>query len=49
MRNALGIDAELIEGDDGVFDIVADGDLIFSKHAEHRFPEHDEIRTRGVG
>lgn len=52
VRNALGIDAELIAGDDGIFDVVADGDLIFSKHAEQRFPEHDEIiaalRARGA-
>ena len=52
IRNAFGIDAELIEGDNGVFDVVADGDLIFSKHAEERFLEHDEIiaalRARGA-
>ena len=34
-----------------MFDVVADGDLIFSKHAEERFPEHHEIidalRARG--
>lgn len=32
-----------MKGDNGVFDVVADGDLIFSKHAEGRFPEDDEI------
>ena len=36
-----------------MFDVVADGDLIFSKHAEQRFPEHDEIiaalRACGAG
>lgn len=36
-----------------MFDVVADGDLIFSKHDEQRFPEHDEIiaalRARGAG
>lgn len=35
-----------------MFDVVADGDLIFSKHTEERFPEHDEIiaalRARGA-
>jgi selT/selW/selH-like putative selenoprotein len=39
----LGIDAELVPGERGVFDVVADGRLIFSKHAEHRFPEAKEI------
>jgi predicted Rdx family selenoprotein len=35
--------AELIEGKDGIFDVVADGDLIFSKAKARRFPENDEI------
>ena len=52
IKNALGIDAELIEGTNGVFDVVANGDLVFSKHAEERFPEHTEIidalRARGA-
>jgi len=30
-------------GDNGVFDVVADGDLIFSKHAAGRFPDEEEI------
>jgi selT/selW/selH-like putative selenoprotein len=34
---------ELVKGDNGVFDVVADGDLVFSKHAEGRFPEEEEI------
>ncbi|MDP6580067.1 MAG: Rdx family protein [Vicinamibacterales bacterium] len=32
-----------MEGARGQFDVVADGELIFSKQAEHRFPEPDEI------
>jgi len=30
-------------GDRGQFDVIADGDLIFSKHEVGRFPEDDEI------
>lgn len=26
-----------------MFDVHADGKLVFSKHREGRFPEHDEI------
>lgn len=37
------MDTELIEGTNGIFDVVADGRMIFSKHAEERFPESDEI------
>ena len=25
------------------FDVLVDGELIFSKQREHRFPEHEEI------
>ncbi len=39
----LGVQPELIKGDDGVFDVVADGALIFSKHRESRFPDAGEI------
>ena len=37
------MEAELIKGDAGVFDVVADGKLVFSKHDEGRFPGEDEV------
>ena len=33
----------MIGGANGIFDVVANGNLIFSKHASGRFPEEDEI------
>jgi selT/selW/selH-like putative selenoprotein len=30
-------------GSTGQFDVFADGKLIFSKQAEARFPEYDEV------
>jgi hypothetical protein len=39
----FGTDSELIEGDHGIFDIVVDGDKIFSKFDVDRFPEDGEI------
>jgi selT/selW/selH-like putative selenoprotein len=33
----------LVKGDNGVFDVLANGTLIFSKHAAGRFPEENEI------
>jgi predicted Rdx family selenoprotein len=36
-------DAEAVSGEKSQFDVVADGNLIFSKQKEGRFPEHDEI------
>jgi selT/selW/selH-like putative selenoprotein len=45
IKDALGIDTEVVVGARGQFDVVADGDLLFSKQAEERFPEPDEIIT----
>jgi selT/selW/selH-like putative selenoprotein len=39
----LNIDAQLIKGDNGVFNVVANGSVIFSKDESGRFPEHQEI------
>ncbi len=33
----------LEKGGAGVFDVRVDGELIFSKHAEGRFPEPGEV------
>jgi hypothetical protein len=38
-----GHDAHAIEGARSQYDVVADGELLFSKEQEHRFPEDDEI------
>jgi predicted Rdx family selenoprotein len=43
VTDALGIEAELVGGDNGVFDVVADGELVVSKHASGRFPDEAEI------
>ncbi len=43
IRDAKGVEAELVRGDDGVFDVVVDGRLVFSKHEAGRFPDPDEI------
>ena len=32
-----------MRGDGGVFDVVVDGTLVFSKHQADRFPESEEI------
>jgi predicted Rdx family selenoprotein len=43
IRQGIGADVELIEGRGGVFDVVADGKLLFSKRAARRFPNAEEI------
>lgn len=37
------MDAELVRGDNGIFDVVVDGEMLFSKHRAGRFPEEREI------
>jgi predicted Rdx family selenoprotein len=39
------MDASIIEGAKSQYDVVADGELVFSKQVEGRFPEEDEILT----
>jgi selT/selW/selH-like putative selenoprotein len=39
----LGVESELIKGSNGVFDVVADEKLIFSKHQTNRFPDEEEV------
>jgi len=39
----LGHEAQPVEGKKSQFDVVADGQLVFSKEREGRFPELDEV------
>lgn len=43
IKKQTGINSELIAGSGGVFDVVVDGKLIYSKHETGRFPEDKEI------
>jgi selT/selW/selH-like putative selenoprotein len=43
LKQEFQIEPELIKGGSGVFDVVADGRLIFSKHKAGRFPTPEEI------
>lgn len=46
LQREFGVDAELIRGTNGVFDVVVDGTLVFSKHAAGRFPEDGEVEEK---
>ena len=37
------VEIELVESGGGVFEVSVDGKLVFSKKAEERFPEYQEI------
>jgi predicted Rdx family selenoprotein len=41
--NANGTPATIVEGLKSQFDVLADGELLFSKQQQGRFPEEDEI------
>ncbi|MBW2499915.1 MAG: Rdx family protein, partial [Deltaproteobacteria bacterium] len=39
IERELGVESSLIRGDGGIFDVVVDDELIFSKQKVGRFPE----------
>jgi selT/selW/selH-like putative selenoprotein len=43
LKKEMGIEAELIKSSGGVFEVVVEGKLIFSKKKEKRHPTHEEI------
>lgn len=43
LRELAGAETELVRGSGGVFDIMVDGQLKFSKGKLGRFPTDDEI------
>jgi predicted Rdx family selenoprotein len=44
--NANGIPATIVAGAKSQFDVLDDGELLFSKQREGRFPEEDEILAK---
>jgi predicted Rdx family selenoprotein len=45
MLKGKGIDATAIPGGKGQFDVLRDGELVFSKHSVGRFPGEAEIAS----
>jgi len=43
LEREFGASIRLIKGSGGVFEVKADGDLVFSKAALGRFPEAGEV------
>jgi len=43
IQKEFGVTAEYIKSGGGLFEVVKDGRLIFSKKAAGRFPTHEEI------
>jgi selT/selW/selH-like putative selenoprotein len=43
LKSAFGAEVELVSSSGGVFEVVVDKQLIFSKKSLQRFPEEGEI------
>jgi len=43
MLSERGVEASAVPGGKGQFDIIRNGDLVFSKHSVGRFPGEGEI------
>ena len=43
MLRSKGFPASPVEGEQSQFDVIADGELVFSKQREGRFPEEAEV------
>jgi len=45
MLQGKDVDARAMPGGKGQFDVVRDGELVYSKHETGRFPDEDEIAS----
>jgi selT/selW/selH-like putative selenoprotein len=43
LKDAFGAEVELLSSSGGVFEVVVDKELVFSKKSLQRFPEEGEI------
>ena len=43
IKSALGVEAFIIEGAGGIFDVNLDGKLVYSKHETGEFPDEDAL------
>lgn len=43
MKEAFGVEAQIVRGAGGVFEVVVDGKTVFSKKELGRFPEPGEV------
>jgi len=43
LKKNLGVESTLTPGHGGIFEVIADGKVVFSKHGVGRFPEPGEV------
>jgi len=49
LRQTLKVNAELSGGSNGIFDVIVDGEKVFSKDETGRFPNPGEITQKLKG
>jgi len=49
IEQALGVEPELIPKGGGIFDVVVDGDLVYSKFDTGTFPDEDKLVASLLG
>ena len=43
LKEAFGVEAQLVESSGGMFDVIVDGKLVYSKAQTGRFPDEGEV------
>jgi predicted Rdx family selenoprotein len=46
LKEEFGVDAELVVGGGGIFDVEVDGTVVFAKAEVGRFPEEGEVEAK---
>ncbi len=46
LHDAFGVRVNLVPGRRGIFDVIADGELVFSKYEAGRFPHSGEVASK---
>ena len=46
LRKSMGVEAKLVPGGNGIFDVIVDDKLVFSKFKAGRFPEPGEVVSK---
>ena len=46
LRKSINVEAKLVPGSNGIFDVIVDGKLVFSKSRTGRFPNSGEVSEK---
>ncbi len=46
LRKNFGAGVKLVPGHNGIFDVIVDEEMVFSKYEAGRFPNHGEVSSK---